>query len=120
VGASWDWWWIVLLNVGAVLGMIISAVTIYGAVRMQTLESRIWGMVSGVLVMVPTTAVAPLGVISIGLTALFGLLFGDEALPWLMPVWSLIVYGLYIAIGVWTIMTLIRQDVIDGYEYIPE
>jgi hypothetical protein len=117
---TYRWWVITLLGLACVFGMIYCAVTIYGGVRMQTLESRVWGMVSSVLAMLPFLTTGIFGILSILGTLLVGFLFGDDAVLWSMPVWAMAAFGTGLGLGIWALITLLREDVIAGYEYVEE
>ena len=117
---SYRWWVITLLGLACVFGIIYCGVTIYGGVRMQTLESRLWGIISSILAMTPCLTTGIFGILSILGTLLVGLLFGDDAVLWSMPLWAAAAFGAGLGIGIWCLVTLLREDVIAGYEYVEE
>jgi hypothetical protein len=102
--------------------LIYNGVTILGAVKMQNLESRGWGIAASIMTILP-----------FGAAGLGGLVFGvffytiaaflfDEFSTRLM--YSLVVAGLIyvlaILVGVWSLKTLMSQEVIDGFEYVAD
>jgi hypothetical protein len=118
--ATYSWWLIALFGVYCIFGIAFCAVVIYGAVRMQTLESRVWGIVSSVLLMLPFASSAIFVVVSILGTLLVGFLFDEDAVFWVMPLWILAGFGPNVGFGIWSLVTLLREDVIAGYEYVEE
>jgi len=109
-----------LLVSPSIFGMIYCTIATYGSVKMQTLESRVWGMVSAVMILLPFTAVGIFAVLCIIFTFVFYLLMDVETMFWVLPLWILIAFGGNLAVGIWALVTLNRQDVIDGYEYVPD
>ena len=99
---------------------IYNGITIIGAVKMQNLESRGWGIASSIMTILPMGAG--------GLSSLIGGVFfytiGSWILEEMAPYYSLglglLPYLLAIFIGVWSLRTLMSQEVIDGFEYVAE
>jgi hypothetical protein len=96
------------------------AVTIVGAVRVQNLESRGWGIASSIMTMIP------LG--SGGLSSLIGGVFyftigswilDEMAMPYAIGL-GVVAYLITLLVGVWLLRTLLSQVVIDGFEYVAE
>jgi hypothetical protein len=116
-----EWYWIVLTFVGLAVCAIYAGVVATGAVKMQNLESRTWGMVSSFLAMVPLM----LG----GVMLIFGLLVGfllsilgeDPASSegFVYAVFALI-WLAGAGVGAWTLMTCLNEDVKAGFEYVAE
>jgi hypothetical protein len=125
---SWDmmdvpdypWWEIILLCMPPLIGIAVNAVAILGAVKMQKLESRIWGIVASVLTMLPIAALGSFLIGSMVLTAVLGLLFDLDFVLWFIILWALIIFGAHVGLGIWGIVTLMSQEVIDGYEYVAD
>ena len=117
---DWHWWAVVLLCMGPLIGMLMASVAIFGAVKMQKLESRVWGIIASVLIMLPTIGVGTFAIISVIFTAVLGLLFELDTLVFFMPIWGFIIFGAYVVVGVWGLITLMSKEVIDGYEYVAE
>jgi predicted Zn finger-like uncharacterized protein len=103
-----------------ILLLIYNGITIFGAVKMQNLESRGWGIASSIMTLLPMGAA--------GLSSLIGGVFYKTIGAWIleeMNVYysiglSVLPYLLAIFIGVWSLRTLMSQEVIDGFEYIAE
>jgi predicted Zn finger-like uncharacterized protein len=103
--------------------MIYNGVIVVGAIKMQNLESRAWGLVAAVMCIIPLCGWAPL------LTGwwLIVLVFRAYSAAATFDFWdmlNLIRFFLTISIpfyplfvGIWSLRTLLRQEVIDGFEY---
>jgi predicted Zn finger-like uncharacterized protein len=103
------------------IGIIYCAFVIYGAVKIQNLTQRGWGIASSILAMIPMTTFGFYGVTGILAWMVFSLLYDDPGTVRLM----LIAVGVLeliwaIGIGVWNLMTLMDPAVIAGYEYIED
>jgi hypothetical protein len=113
-------WVIMLLVLGCICGITYCAIVTYGGVQMQTMNSRAWGMVASILVMLPVHTLGFYGLISIAFTFVWNLLFSADDIYWVMPVHTLAAFGTNLGIGIWGLVTLLSPDVIEGYEYVPE
>jgi hypothetical protein len=115
------WWLMALLVLPLLLGLVYSAILTLGAVKMQNLESRGWGIASCIMVMVPINA----GGIAL-LMAIFGrfllnMLFDEAATVNMVIVIAIALEWLsQIGIGVWALRTLLQPAVIAGYEYVAD
>ncbi len=103
------------------LGMIYSGVMTWGAVHMQNLQSRTWGIVSSCMCMFPYATMGFVTVCSMIITLVVGMV-ADEAITilFILIVFWVLEAILCVLIGVYGLTTLMRQDVIDGYEYVPD
>jgi hypothetical protein len=117
---TYPWWAVFLLVSSCFLGMIWCGIVTYGAVKMQTLESRTWGIVSSIMAMIPCTTLAIFGLVSIVFTDVIGLIFDEKTVYFLGPFWGLATFGSNIAIGAWNLTTMLSEDVIAGYEYVSD
>jgi predicted Zn finger-like uncharacterized protein len=103
-----------------ILVLIYNGITIIGAVKMQNLESRGWGIASSIMTLLP---LGPAGI-----SGVVGGVFYNTIGAWIledMNVYysiglSVVPYLLAILVGVWSLRTLMSQEVIDGFEYIAE
>jgi hypothetical protein len=100
--------------------LIYNAVAIIGAVKMQNLESRGWGIASSIMNVLPFSAA--------GIGALIGGLFYKTLGSWLLDelaepyAWGLaaIAYLVTLCVGVWALRTLMEKKVIDGFHYVAD
>jgi predicted Zn finger-like uncharacterized protein len=101
--------------------MLFAAMVSYGAIQMQNIESRPWGIAGSIMAMVPITAGGVILLVCLLLQYILNFILEDEqfvgviaivvaALIWLASVGS----------GVWALVTLNNADVIAGFEYEPE
>ncbi len=99
---------------------LYNAVAIIGAVKMQNLESRGWGIASSIMTILPLS--------SGGLSSLVGGLFYFTIGSWVLEEMnayyssgiSSLPYLFALFVGVWSLRTLMSQEVIDGFEYVAE
>jgi predicted Zn finger-like uncharacterized protein len=106
---------------GYILLLIYNAVTIIGAVKMQNMESRGWGIASSIMTILPFGSSGLSGVVWLVLFILFAMLLDDPAMGMLYASGvSGLVWVLAIVIGVWSLRTLMSQTVIDGFEYVAD
>lgn len=109
----------ILMGVYIVL-LIYNGITIIGAVKMQNLESRGWGIAASIMNLLPMGAS--------GLSGLFFGVFYNTIGAWILDEMNIyysiglgvLPYLVAIYIGVWSLRTLMSQEVIDGFEYIAE
>lgn len=112
----------ILILTPLVLGMIYSGVIAYGSVQTQSLESRPWGIVASVMNILSYHILGAAILLCWGLEILLvGILDSDkESLRYTQ-------YGKIggfiaaeIGIGLWVLLTLLQEDVVEGFEYKPE
>jgi hypothetical protein len=104
--------------------LIYNAISIVGAVKMQNLESRAWGIVSSCMFLLPMGV----GGISSVLGGVFHYTIGDwimdERAAGVFPFYSVVLavlpYLLGILVGVWSLRTLMMKKVIAGFEYVAD
>ncbi len=101
------------------LMMIYSAVVIMGAVKVQNLESRGFGIASCIMLLVAPLNLGGLVVVVVVALGFLLRMFLDEPNIYLM-VLAVILCLLEVAVGVWGLMVFNNQKVIDGFEYVPE
>jgi predicted Zn finger-like uncharacterized protein len=104
-----------------ILMFVYSGVAIVGAVKMQNMESRGWGIASSIMTILPfnsagiSTAIAYLAYI------LFATVLDDEAMGQLYSSGvGVLVWIVAIVVGVWSLRILMSQEVRDGFEYVAE
>jgi hypothetical protein len=101
-----------------ILCLCYSGTMTFGAVKMQNLESRTWGIVACVMGMLPINIGALMFVSGLLLRTLMWL-FVDEMSTrnMFVVIWMVLVWLLSIAVSVFALVTLMREEVIAGYEY---
>jgi predicted Zn finger-like uncharacterized protein len=102
--------------------LIYNAIAIVGAVKVQNLESRRWGIASSIMMLLPLGGG--------GLSCLFALaahfledmtgFLGEKTMVFYMIVFAAAPYVASLYIGVMSLHTLMDQKVIDGFEYVAE
>ena len=115
------WYLFLLAMVPVVLGMAYSGVQTYGIVRAQNLESRQWGIAGCIMAMVP---------INLGGLGLFICMLISFVLNMILDDESTIAYMIYgaatiltlvqLGFGVHLLMILSREEVVAGFEYVPD
>jgi predicted Zn finger-like uncharacterized protein len=105
---------------GFIFLLIYNGIVIIGAVKMQNLESRRWGIAASVMTLLPMGA----GGISALVGGIFSYTIGawvldDMNLPYSLGL-SVLPYLCAVFVGVWGLRTLFSQEVIDGFEYVAE
>jgi hypothetical protein len=99
-------------------GMAYSAVVAIGAVKIQNLESREWGFVSGSMVCLPINSGGFIMVTSIIIEFLLGMLLDDrDYIYFVETMWTAIICLGGLAVGGLVIATLLQKKVVDGFEY---
>lgn len=103
-----------------VLLLVYNAVTIMGAVKVQNMESRRWGIAASIMTLLPMGS----GGISSLLSLVFYFTIGDWVLEDMNLMYSIgigvLPYLGAVFVGVWSLRTLMSQEVIDGFEYVAE
>jgi hypothetical protein len=100
--------------------LIYNGITVVGAVKVQNLESRGWGIAASIMTLLPMGAA--------GLSSLIGGLFYKTIGDWVLEEMNLsysiglavLPYLLALTVGIWSLRTLMSQEVIDGFEYVAD
>jgi len=106
---------------GFILALIYNAIAVTGAVKMQNLESRRWGIASSIMMLLPIGCSGLSGVLFVGFEffeQMTGIL-GDLSLYYAIGV-STLPYLASLYVAVMSLRILLSQEVIDGFEYIAE
>jgi len=115
-----------LLLVPIALACLYGCAIVAGAVKIQSLESRTWGKVASIMVMVPINAGGLMLVFNSGLWQFMSWFSeGDEFTAKAMRIGVVaLVYVCEISwgirVGIWNLQTLARPEVIEGFEFEPE
>jgi predicted Zn finger-like uncharacterized protein len=114
------------IQMGIYIGLLIyTGIAVFGAVKMQNLESRGWGIAASIML------ILPMG--SAGLSGLFGGVFHNTIGTWIMDEpadsWSWGFYSIILAVapylcalyaGVLSLRALLSKEVIDGFNYVAD
>jgi hypothetical protein len=101
------------------LGMIYTAIMTYGAVKMQNLESYGWGMAASIMALIPYYSLGFIICTVLLVQLLMITIFSDRVIIWLIvQMVALILTGM--AGGLWGLMVMLREEVVQGYAYKPE
>lgn len=119
--AFFAWWLLILAIIPLVLGMVYCAVVTFGGVKMQNLESRAWGIASSILALLPFTTGGLMLLTAFLCNWLLNMLFDDPSFSmYIAIVLMSIQTAIALATGVWNLVILMRPEVIEGFEYVPE
>jgi hypothetical protein len=114
-------WLMFLTALPLLLALVYSAVLTLGAVKMQNLESRRWGIASCIMVMVPINVGGVAMLLGIFGQFFFKMLYDEpEAVNGAVITLISLAWLSQLGVGVWALMTLMKPDVIAGYEYVAE
>jgi hypothetical protein len=116
-----DWWQPVLLIAGCVLGALYSALLTLGGVKIQNMESRRWGIASSALALLPLCSLGMGLFAGMLLQVLFRMLFDEESMVMIyFGAWLGITWVVSLSVGIWNLKTLMMEEVIAGFEYVPD
>jgi hypothetical protein len=119
--ALYPWYTFIACLLPIIAGMLYAGVVIMGAVKAQNLESRQWGIASSIMVMIPLNIAGLALVILICFNILLGMIMDDASfINNVLIFFATIICLVAVAAGVMALMTLVKEDVIEGYEYRPE
>jgi hypothetical protein len=119
--AAYPWYLFMVWLCPIPFGIAYTCVMTYGAVKMQSLESRTWGIVASSMCIFPFATTGFAIVVGMVITLIVYMVSEDHTLVGvcLLAFLSLELLGC-IGCGVWGLMTLMRPEVIDGFEYVPD
>ena len=104
-----------------VIGMIYSAITTIGGVKMQNLESRGWAITSSILSILPIHTLGIQIVTALVVTYIFGAVLEDVDFGQYVSLGFMVIqYIIALVVGIWCLKTLWDPDVIDGFEFDPD
>jgi len=106
---------------GYILVLIYNGIAVIGAVKLQNLESRRWGIASAIMTILPFGSLGISGLVWYVMDFLFNMVLDDPAMGMLYAGGvSLLVWIVAIVAGVWSLRTVISEEVIAGFEYVAE
>jgi predicted Zn finger-like uncharacterized protein len=118
--AALPWYIFIPILLGFVLGMAYGGAIVAGGVKMQSLESRQWGLVASIMNMIPVHTFGLLVLLTVIVQMILGLLF-DEPFKTMVMIFLLVLVALLgVLVGLLNLRTLMREDVIAGFEYKPD
>jgi hypothetical protein len=119
--SQYPWYLFIVMLFPIFFGIAYSCVQTYGAVKMQSMESRVWGIIASCMAMFPYSTWGLVTVCSMVITMAVSLV-ADEKGTILIVLIAFFALETVICVGIGaaSLMTLMRQDVIDGYEYVPD
>jgi hypothetical protein len=113
--------WFLVLLAPMILGGIYSAIVVAGGINAQNLESRAWAIAGSVMALLPINTLGLMIVTSLVFTYLATALFEDPAFGRYV---SLVLMGVEylcsLGVGIWCLVTLFDDEVIDGFQFKPE
>jgi hypothetical protein len=116
------WYLFMVSLIPLALGFVYSGLTAYGGVQMQNLESRRWAMAGSIMAMVPLNMGGV--IILVGLLTNFIFLSQLEMdagyTTFLVILFTSIVWIASLAAGLRCLLILNDEDVIAGFEYVPD
>jgi hypothetical protein len=119
--AYFEMWLMILSALPLVLCMVYSAVLTLGAVKMQNLESRGWGIASCIMVMLPINGGGMAALVAVFGQFFLKILFDEpETVNGIIGGLASLLWLGQVGVGVWALLTLRNPEVIAGYEYVAE
>ncbi len=104
-----------------VLGLIYDALITIGAIKMQHLESRGWGLTAAILTIVPVISVGGYMMVGFLLIRTVGrMLDMSDVTDMMMYAWLGATALWALGVGIWGLTVMLRQEVVDGFEYKPD
>jgi hypothetical protein len=114
--AEAEWYWTVLSILGFAAGMVYSGIVTLGAVSIQNLESRKLGIVSCIMAIIPLNTIGAVFLAAMALQIPMDMLFDEWTQYMLMGVGAILCV-LAAAAGLAALVTLMRAEVVAGFEY---
>jgi len=111
-------YWFLPSLIPIVLFMFFAGLVSYGAIQMQNLESRAWGIAGGIMIMIPLASGGLQLVTGMVVQLVLGMVLDDTQFITILAIILTTAEWLAgVGIGVWVLMTLMDEDVIAGFEY---
>lgn len=109
---------VLLLLLPLILGFAYSATVAYGAVKMQSLESKVFGYIASIMAMIPIHSFGFFLFVNAVMWRIGIELLEDYTLSmYLFGFYSLVIFLGPVLVGIWCITTLMNPDVIAGFNY---
>jgi predicted Zn finger-like uncharacterized protein len=119
--AVFAWWLLILALLPLILGMVYCGFVTFGGVKMQNLESRAWGIASSILALLPFTTGGMMCLTAFLCNWLLNMVLDDPAFSMYVAIVLMSIQTVIaLAVGVWNLVVLMKPEVIEGFEYVPE
>lgn len=105
--------WVIIVVMVCGFGMIYCGIVAMGGVKLQNMESRGWGMAAAIMLMIPITTGG------LNLLTIIVMWFILE-MTYIIILLILIEWGTNVALGIYTLVILNKEEVIDGFNYVPD
>jgi hypothetical protein len=117
----YPWYTFLLLMTPILFGMVYTSLQTFGVVRAQNLESRPWGIAASIMAMIPISIGGLSMVVCMFISFLFNMIVDEQDTV------NMVVYGAsglialaHIVGGALCLKVLMQEDVIKGFEYVPD
>jgi hypothetical protein len=119
--AVFAWWLLILALLPLILGMVYCGFLTYGGVKVQNLESRAWGIASAILALLPFTTGGMMFLTAFLCNWLINMVADDPGFAMYVAIVLMSIQTVVsLAVGVWNLVVLMKPEVIEGFEYVPE
>ena len=119
--ALFEWYMFLVMMLPLFLGMAYASVQTYGIVKAQNLESRNWGVVASIMAMIPISFSGFGSVVILFVNFLMNMFMDDN--DWIARLLignATILVLAQICAAVYCLRTLMRPEVIAGFEFVPD
>ncbi len=117
----YPWYLFIVFLTPIFFGIAYAVVMTYGAVQMQNLQSRTWGIVASCMCMFPFSTWGFVTIVSMVISlVVFGLLEEQGSVLYCLVAFGTLETLGCVGIGAYGLMTMMSQEVIDGFEYVPD
>jgi hypothetical protein len=102
-----------------VVGFVYAALVTFGAVKVQNLESRGWGIAGSILALIPFNVLGLQVLVGMGVAVILDMMLDNPPDYYSFLIMQVLSLG-SITAGVLNLMVLFNEDVIAGFEYVAE
>lgn len=115
------WYWFLVSLIPLFFCMGWSMMVSFGAIQMQNIQSRAWGIVGSIFAMVPIHVAGVQLVTAMVVQIVLIQVIDDIAfIQTVVMGITAIQYLISLAVGIWALVTLFNKDVVAGFEYVAE
>jgi hypothetical protein len=116
-----DWSKPFILILSCILGLLYAGTVTFGAIKIQNMESRRWGIASSIMALLPFASMGFGLFAGILLQVLFRMLFDEESMVMIyLGAFLGLLWTYCVGVAVWNLKTLMMPEVIAGFEYVPD
>jgi predicted Zn finger-like uncharacterized protein len=113
--------WFLLYMVPIILLACYAGLVAHGAIKMQNIESRRWGMAASIMALFPMNMAGTMAVTAMVLNLVLGQIMDDRQFIDVVVIIAMVAeWLLSMGMGIWCIVTLFNETVIAGFEYVAE